>query len=730
MPSRKTISSLLKTAVLTSSAFLTAGSAQAVLSGGGVVFQTPPASFSGGIASVNPQPGEPPITVNVDDNSSYFTQLVNVMAEIAEYEGLSQSATIYQNLQVPPPPPAVGPYIPGVRFSIKDGSEIGNIITDASSGRAEMRVEGGKIYGTVGSSTYPLNYTSASGPDNSRLDFLSDVYITAFDHNATTNNRSTPTNYTVGFHGNSNISQYSIVYGGNPTLDISKASTMTIGIFDASSAGSVTILTSPATTFTANRIVISQPQYSPIIFELTEFPQFGIANFFTTNGLIVTDSDNNPIIFTKLQTPLFLSGNSFFDYEIIPSTDSKNPGAINIVPTRGFVAKLQADGLLPQAMQTAQEIEEFTNIVSSEMGSVNLAHLLEIGYMPPHEAVESVSRIAEGPFNGAVGDVISGTAHAFSSVISDVGHGIVDMFDTLFGQEDSLGVAAGDEINYSKKTGVWVHGLLGNSNQKTRSGASGFKTNMHAGIIGTNVALNDNTMLGGAVSITKTNMKHKATKSGDKTTVETYALALYGNHQFTENWMMQGTVMAGKNFVNAKERHLVARRGVYLTGVSKSDNMSYHAELLGGYKYKATGNMILTPMAGAKFTTSTKSHAAQTGAGLHNRTVTSKPADIFAGTVGVRLDTAHKVSQTKILTGLKAFVDYDFIAKGAQNTMMMNGFSRPVISRGAKPSRTSYKLGGDITAHSGSMEYGIGYDVTLAKKYFGQQGSLKVKVNL
>ena len=47
----------------------------------------------------------------------------------------------------------------------------------------------------------------------------------------------------------------------------------------------------------------------------------------------------------------------------------------------------------------------------------------------------------------------------------------------------------------------------------------------------------------------------------------------------------------------------------------------------------------------------------------------------------------------------------------------------------SKPAKTFINLGTSLTLKYNMMEYGIGYDANIAKKYLGHQGTLKVRAN-
>ena len=62
-------------------------------------------------------------------------------------------------------------------------------------------------------------------------------------------------------------------------------------------------------------------------------------------------------------------------------------------------------------------------------------------------------------------------------------------------------------------------------------------------------------------------------------------------------------------------------------------------------------------------------------------------------------------------------------------TVTHAGLATPLTTKAAKVTKTTFNLGLGVNAVSGRSEYGAGYDLYLAKKLVGHQGSLKVRVN-
>lgn len=587
--------------------------------------------------------------------------------------------------------------------------------------------------GAIGTSATPINeliLVSKKGARNN-LTVVGDIYLdNAFVQNSNTRFVPLPLkgNTTSTLHGNYVLVQD--IPWIAPELHIASGTSFVTDSMDMSNIGpngSVVVTIGQQAELNLATLKNNKNNDAILVIQPEFFPKFVQANFITIGNAVDAAG--------KEQLPLITSGNAFFDYQV--SSGASGPIVIGVIPKEGFADILAkkfgnnpafqkfATAIQEAAMLSSQNISdssEIQTIVDQDGNEFKIPpSFLEIGYMNAQESRESVAQLAEG-----IPNPISATINVANRIL-EVACPIVGVFESIFGSEGSLGQSAGDDL--SKKT-VWMHGFMGLDNQKSRKETSGYKSKMHGGILGVNTNISDDTLLGAAFSVTKTIMKHQGNKNGSKSNVDTYGLSFYAHHDFANNWIMQGALSAGKNFFHGKEKHLVARNGAYAFSSSKYNNMSYHTQLLGGYNHKISNNFVITPMVGLSYATASKISYTEKDVGQRNRTITSKATKSFSGTLGSKLTMAHKFDKTQVVTGLKAFVEYDFTAKGTVNTVMMGGFSSPVETFSAKPPRFSYKLGADVMAENHVVEYGVGYDLSLASKYIGHQGSLKIKVKL
>ena len=135
-------------------------------------------------------------------------------------------------------------------------------------------------------------------------------------------------------------------------------------------------------------------------------------------------------------------------------------------------------------------------------------------------------------------------------------------------------------------------------------------------------------------------------------------------------------------------------------------------------------------MIGVRYTKFYDKGYQETGASINNLTVKKKDSQKCEGILGARFTSISYVNDTTLLPEIHGFVNHDFIGKKPKVDARFNGSLGPLATRAIKPTKTFYNVGTSITAKRNVMEYSVGYDAHLAKKYVGHQGSFKIRVNL
>lgn len=505
-----------------------------------------------------------------------------------------------------------------------------------------------------------------------------------------------------------------VVSSGNvvPVLDLS-SNPITLNCNNINIIGDSVILFDNNPTTTSSKLIVDNLTISggQLVLQLTSFPELGSNNFITIQN-IKSNSAN-----------AITSRNSFFEYNI-------NDGALSVKLNNVGISNFN-DNITKNSTNSFNVSNMMTNLTSSLLTTgVNnnelAPTLLHLGYMTDQEQVTFLETESTSVAQGApVSQENNAAQSAFQIGARQSGLALASLRGN---DEENTGVSAGDSF---KKMGAWTNGFMGCDNQKTRKSSQDYKTHTYGGIVGFDQEISDSTMLGIAGSIAKGSMRHQGVKTGDLTKSNTYILTLYGNHELGNNWLTRGHIMAGKSYMKSREKHLVRTGGIYTTSTGKYNAMLYSAELLGGYKYRVTDSINILPTFGAIYSWFGKSHYSEAGTNLlHRRTINQKAKDRFAGILGIEGAMKHDLSKVDLTTGLHARVEYDFLAKSPQSSIILNGVINPIVTSATKPARTMYNLGADVIAKYGCMEYGFRYDSRIAEKYLGHQGSIKVRVNL
>ncbi|HJD59543.1 MAG TPA: autotransporter domain-containing protein [Rickettsia endosymbiont of Omalisus fontisbellaquei] len=336
-----------------------------------------------------------------------------------------------------------------------------------------------------------------------------------------------------------------------------------------------------------------------------------------------------------------------------------------------------------------------------------------------------------GEFNrGEIEDILTDISVNMDSFVSS---GVNTRLDEVNNKDESTrtnqaAIAAGDEDNIG--TGIWGVPFYGKATQKSRNdGASGYKSKSQGGIIGFDYALSDRVIVGAAYTRADSKLRHQDYKIGDRTKAISDIYSIYGLYNCeTSNFFVEAIGSYGRSRIKNYEK-----RKVYTgdqTAIGKFNNTSYSGELLGGYNYLISNLMAITPMIGTRYATFKNNSYKETGTTFQNLSVRKKSYDRFEGIAGLKGITNFFVRDVKIKPELHGFVSYDFKGKLPNIEARLDGIDEPLTTVRFKPTKLNYNLGGGISTQYNRMEFGIRYNLSLAKKYIANQGSLRLKVNL
>ena len=288
---------------------------------------------------------------------------------------------------------------------------------------------------------------------------------------------------------------------------------------------------------------------------------------------------------------------------------------------------------------------------------------------------------------------------------------------------DASGIAAGDDHTMY---GTWLSPFYNQTTQKELKGTAGFKSNSYGVTIGFDTQANADLTVGIAGSYVRTDMKHKNSKSGDKTKADSFLFSLYGIQQLSNDWFLQGHTSFSTSRIKNTEKRLTSAGNE--TAKGNFDTTSYTFELLTGYNHMMA-DAVVTPLVGASFTRINDGGYKETGTTNQNLNIIRKAKNKFEAILGLRAQMTTPMEGIDVTPEIHAFVKHDLIGKDAKVTAKHNGLVNQLSPKSAKAQRTTFNVGFGVNAISGMYEYGAGYDLHVAEKSLGHQGTIKVRLN-
>jgi len=423
--------------------------------------------------------------------------------------------------------------------------------------------------------------------------------------------------------------------------------------------------------------------------------------------------------------------------------DTANGGAVNNVTaatinsTNNFIKWTQNSTHLVRSNNAVEAITAALGNTNKELladavkyGNANntgdaRAHTTDMSKMTKSQLVESMQRLTATTAIQAP-KVVAAVEEATNQVISNRMGALSNHPQPGKQLADSgiSGVSAGegDHTVY----GAWVSPFYSTATQKELKGTAGFKSNSYGATIGFDTQANADLTVGLAGSYVRTDMKHKNFKSGDKTKADTFLFSIYGIQQLTNEWFLQGHTSFSTSRIKNTEKRIIST-GTQ-TAKGDFDTTSYTAELLAGYNHMMD-NAVITPLMGVSYTRINDGGYKETGTTNQNLNITRKATNKFEAILGLRAQMTTAMEGIDVTPEVHAFVKHDLVGQDSKVTAKHNGLVTQLSPKAAKAQKTTFNVGFGVNAVSGMYEYGAGYDLNVAEKSIGHQGTLKVRLN-
>jgi outer membrane autotransporter protein len=308
---------------------------------------------------------------------------------------------------------------------------------------------------------------------------------------------------------------------------------------------------------------------------------------------------------------------------------------------------------------------------------------------------------------------------ASTDVISfAAGEAVTDLIESrMDNSEAALGMASGDIM---QSFGVWVRGMIGSAKQKEMKLIPEYKLNQQGITIGADIGEDD--LIG--VAFTTIASKVKQSSMTEKAT--NYIGSIYGLYNFTDNIFVNGQLKYGRS--NIKKERNIRNTNKVTYGKTKGEMIGGKVEL--GYYYGFMDKSQLIPSVGLSYDTITIKKYKENNPNLLTRTVGKRTCDKTSFIVGVIVNHAIDYKTFILTPEIHTNINYVLRRKDDATSITLLEGTAPVYIPSGKPPKTSYKIGGSITASkSKNLEFSVGYDLGLSKKFHSHSGYIQARVD-
>lgn len=284
------------------------------------------------------------------------------------------------------------------------------------------------------------------------------------------------------------------------------------------------------------------------------------------------------------------------------------------------------------------------------------------------------------------------------------------------------GISAGDEqLNY----GAWVSGSVGKGLFKAKD-SSKIKHNIGFASIGFDGKIDDDTILGVALSYNINSLKPKVASSNNNknsrtdfsTNTRSIIGSVYGSMQADEQLVIHGNINFGKLYGKTK----------YQSFLSDDNSFKLKGDLfgasLGANYYIPLASLVLVPSLTGSYE-GVKFAAVKQGNFNTDKTYVQQ----FSITPSLSLATTFEYENFQLIPEVTAsYTNSPFIK--SKKLKVRNASGKTLFNNKISVAKDSYNLRASLTLASERIETSIGYERTAQPKYLGHIGYLKLRINI
>ena len=265
-------------------------------------------------------------------------------------------------------------------------------------------------------------------------------------------------------------------------------------------------------------------------------------------------------------------------------------------------------------------------------------------------------------------------------------------------------------------------GSIGNGLFKAKD-SSKFKQKSAGGTVGFDGKIDEDTILGIALSSNISTLKPKSLASNNShatfsTSTRSIIASLYGSLVADEQLVLIGNINFGKLYGKTK----------YQSFLTDNNSFKLKGELfganIGANYYLPVASLVLVPGLTASYE-GVKFAAIKQG----NLSISKSNIQKFSITPALALTTIFEYDNFQLISELSASYSNSPLVK-AKKLIVRNASGQILSNNKISVAKNSYNLGASLTLSSERIEASLGYERTGQSKYLGHMGYLKLRINM
>lgn len=407
---------------------------------------------------------------------------------------------------------------------------------------------------------------------------------------------------------------------------------------------------------------------------------------------------------THARTVLNAAGFRFADLQVKQQTDSTSCGAYTV---ENLIKLAQID---PSTMTDDQ-----IRAILAQYNDAKAIRLIHAG-------------LVETPVQGSQAQVLQNSIQelgnqvfaATSALHNLTHHRLIDLhsFGLLNNISPNLeGISSGDDEK--ERYGIWIKGAFGNGVFKDKG--INYHNKLVGGTIGFDAKVTEDLTLGAAVSMSNSSFapKKKAGKSASASIYEALTGSIYSSFMATDYLAFMGSIEGGKleNKLNIKDENIKT--------TFKMKGSSFRGNLGASY-YVPINSFIFVPTLGASYEQTNLGKVKQKAQG-QNFTIKESRLQKLSVNPALKVFYTIDAGTMVIIPAISAGSAISVFTNSGK--MILRNDKGTLGKNKIAVDKNSYNFGAEITMITRNFEFGAGYERIIQKKYQGNIGSVKLRVN-